>query len=76
MRLGVRQLELLRATASGAALVIPTARSRRLCDLGLMRAHSPGGGFAHCTPKGLRALADAVERGRITLFTPPSRSQS
>lgn len=70
-RLGKRQLALLRGTASGGALVVPMPVSRRLCDLGLMRAHGGDGSFAAITPAGLRALADAVEDGRVALFSMP-----
>lgn len=67
MRLGVRQLELLRACGATGAVVCPSPRTRRLCALGLMES-KPDGSFAHVTPAGLRALADAAEAGRIGLF--------
>ena len=76
MRLGRKQLELLRSVGTTAALVIPTRRSRRLCDLGLMQSDNPEGAFAYITPAGLRALADAVDAGRIDLFTPPRRKDT
>ncbi|MCK7615205.1 hypothetical protein [Roseibium sediminicola] len=71
-RLGSRQLELLRsvgttsAVISGAALADTRARCRKLVALGLM--HEPAPGLATITPDGLRALADAVDAGRISLF--------
>ena len=73
MRLGLRQLELLRGVGPNSALVSPCAKSRRLCELGLMRAHGSDGAFAAITPAGLRALADAADDGRIKLFTMPAK---
>lgn len=70
-RLGHRQLRLLRLVGTARALVVPTTISRRLCDLGLLASNHPEGAFAHITPAGLRALADAAEAGRIDLYTPP-----
>lgn len=73
MRLGVRQLTLLRNVGTTASVVVPDALTRRLCDIGFLKAHGPGGSFAAVTPAGLRALADAVEAGRIGLFQMPER---
>lgn len=70
-RLGPRQLELLRNVGTTSALVIASKRSRHLCELGLMKSNFESGNFAHITPDGLRALADAVDAGRIQLFTDP-----
>ena len=76
MRLGKKQLELMRGVGATAAFVVPNPTLRRLCDLGVMKAHGPDGSFVAITPDGLRALADAVEDGRIGLFTmPPKRSE-
>ena len=71
-RLGHRQLAMLRAVGTTAALVVPCATSRRLVALGLM-ASEPDGHMAHITPNGLRALADAAEAGRVELFVMPER---
>lgn len=71
MRLGIRQLRLLRTVGTTSALVVPDAISRRLCELGFMRASNPDGSFACITPAGLRALADAADAGRINLFVMP-----
>jgi len=73
VRLGIRQLETLRAVGTHAALVVPDKTSRRLCALGLMVAHGDDGSFAAITPAGLRALADAVDAGRLTLFEMPNK---
>ena len=70
-RLGIRQLELLRGIGTTGALVVGNKTSRRLCALGLMKAHGRDGSFAAITPAGLRALADAAEAGRIELFRMP-----
>ena len=70
MRLGKNQLRLLRSAGTTAAVVVADRDTRRLCELGLMREASPGG-FVHNTPAGLRALADAAEAGKITLFAMP-----
>jgi hypothetical protein len=69
-RLGHRQLKLLATVGTTHALVCPSKISRRLCDLGLMAADT-NGAFAHITPAGLRALADAAEAGRVELFRMP-----
>ncbi len=74
-RLGRRQLNMLRAVGTTAALVVPCALSRRLCDLGLMTSE-PDGYLARITPAGLRALADAAEAGRVKLFEPPARKET
>ena len=66
-RLGIRQLEALKAAGTDSAYISPTKITKRLCDRGLMQADDEGG-WAHCTPDGLRALADAVNAGRIELF--------
>lgn len=71
-RLGPRQLAMLRSVGTTAALVVPCRVSHRLCDLGLMTAEADGS-FARITPAGLRALADAAEAGRVTLFVMPER---
>lgn len=73
MRLGKHQLQMLRAAGTSSALVVPCATSRRLCDLGLMKAHGEGGSFISVTPAGLRALADAVDAGKINLFVMPKK---
>ncbi|ARO22889.1 hypothetical protein TAL182_CH01076 [Rhizobium sp. TAL182] len=71
MRLGIRQLELLRTIGTTSALVVSNPVSRRLCELGLMQSSDRDGSFAYVTPAGLRALADAAEAGRVTLFVMP-----
>lgn len=76
MRLGPRQLELLRKVGTTRLLVAPDARSRRLCELGLMRAHGEDGGMVGITPAGLRALADAAEEGRIEIFRMREREET
>jgi hypothetical protein len=72
LRLGPRQLAMLRAVGTTCAVVVPDRLSRRLCELGLMTAEADGS-FARITPAGLRALADAAEAGRVTLFVMPER---
>ncbi|NEI52681.1 hypothetical protein GR217_34245 [Rhizobium leguminosarum] len=64
---------MLRAAGTTSALVVPCATSRRLCDLGLMKAHGQNGSFTGITAAGLRALADAVDAGKIDLFIMPKR---
>jgi hypothetical protein len=75
MKLGKKQLEMLRSVGTTAALVVPDTISRRLCELGLMKAAGADGSFAHNTPAGLRALAEAAEQGRITLFVMPNKAR-
>lgn len=72
MKLGIRQLELMRAVGTTRAIVVADKLSRRLCDLGLMKAMGDDS-FICITPDGLRALADAVEVGRIELFKMPEK---
>lgn len=71
MRLGIRQLKRLRALGTQYALVVPDKTSLRLVELGLCKAE-PDGSFASITTAGLRALADAVDAGRIELVTAPA----
>jgi hypothetical protein len=74
MRLGKHQLELLRNLGATSAVVAPDKTTRRLCALGLMHAHGgKDGSFAAITPAGLRALADAVDAGKIRLFKMPEK---
>lgn len=75
MALGTRQLETLRGVGTMGALIVGTPRTRRLVELGLM-ASEPNGSFARITPDGLRALADAVDAGRIDLFVMPGKEGS
>jgi hypothetical protein len=63
---------LLRAVGTHSALLAPEPLSRRLCDLGMLRSDYPDGRMSHLTPAGLRALADAAEAGRISLFVESS----
>lgn len=76
MRLGRRQLELLRKIGCLSALVVPSATSRRLCELGLMKSHGDDGSFAAITPAGLRAVADAADAGKIELFKMPHKREA
>ena len=71
-RLGIRQLELLRFIGTDRALLTPDRMSDRLIELGLLQSDRPNGA-AYITPNGLRALADAAEKGRIRLFVPPTQ---
>ena len=63
--LGNKQLRSLKAIGSpGTALVVADRHSRSLVKRGLAAKATPGG-MVHITASGLRALADAVEAGRI-----------
>jgi hypothetical protein len=73
MRLGPKQLKLLQFIGTRGALVVGDKMSRRLCDLGLLISE-PDGSFARITPDGLRSLADALEAGRISLWSPTPRT--
>lgn len=65
MRIGDRQLETLMALGSPTmSLVVPGKECRGLIARGLLQA-SPTGGFACITAKGLRALADEMDKGRV-----------
>lgn len=71
MKLGKNQLQILRHVGTTAAVVLPSRETRRLCELGLMKAHGSDGSFAAITPDGLRALAAAAEGGHVDLFVMP-----
>lgn len=65
--LGKRQRVLL-AKLGGIwmCLVVGDALSASLVRRGLLAA-TPDGSFAHITPAGLRALADELDAGRLTV---------
>lgn len=66
MRIGNNQLETLVALGSPTmSLVVPGKECRSLIANGLLQT-SPTGGFACITSKGLRALADEMDKGRVT----------
>ncbi|ARO24798.1 hypothetical protein TAL182_CH03053 [Rhizobium sp. TAL182] len=75
MKIGARQLQMLKSVGTTSALVVPCPISRRLCEIGLMKSDEPDGSFAHVTPAGLRALADAAEAGRVDLFKMPEKKR-
>ena len=67
MHLGKRQLEMLAMVAGvQRAIVVPDTLTRSLCTKGAM---VPGGtvtdGFLVITPAGYRAIADALESGKL-----------
>lgn len=71
LRLGRRQLELLAAMASPFSLLVAgDAVTRSLEKRGLVAPHfaKSKDGFFGVTPRGLRALADEMERGRLEQF--------
>lgn len=67
MRLGIRQLEMLRTLSTRLVLVVGNSRTRRLCELGLCES-LPNGSMVRITANGLRALADAADAGRLPIF--------
>ena len=67
MRLGIRQLELLRTLSTRLVLVIGGKRTARLCALGLCEADADGH-MVRITNAGMRALVDAVDAGSLPLF--------
>jgi hypothetical protein len=65
LRIGKNQLQTLVMLGSPTmSLVVPGRECRALIQNGLLRT-SETGGFACITPKGLRALADEMEAGRV-----------
>jgi hypothetical protein len=65
VRIGDRQLETLVALGSPTmALIVPGKECRGLIANGLLQV-SDTGGCACITAKGLRALADEMEKGRV-----------
>lgn len=63
--LGKHQRDLLALLGGvGMRLIVPDAQSRALAARGLMAAE-PDGSFARVTAKGLRALADEIDAGRV-----------
>lgn len=73
MRLGKLQIRMLLSVGTDAAMINPSATTRRLCELGLMKSHGQNGSFAAITPNGLRALADMADAGIVDLFCMPDR---
>lgn len=75
-RLGKHQLCLLATLASPFMLLVVSDKlSRSLVQRGLLEPRRPpikgdkdDGGFFGITPAGLRALADALERGNVEQF--------
>ena len=65
-RLGKEQLRLLYAVGTHMFMVVADKRTKRLCELGLMAEARPNA-FVYCTANGLRAVADAADRGRLVL---------
>lgn len=78
-RLGKHQLCLLATIASPfSMLVVSDKLSRSLVNRGFLEPRRPprkkdkdDGGFFGITPAGLRAVADAVERGELEQFYDP-----
>jgi hypothetical protein len=66
-RLGIRQVRRLAALSGiGLCQVVPDDVTRSLCLRGLMLGTAPDGdGMVVVTPAGLRALADALDAGRM-----------
>ena len=63
--LGKHQLELLAGLACpGRALIVPGKVSESLVRRGLLKCYDDGS-FSCITPNGLRALADALEAGKV-----------
>ena len=73
MKLGKHQLCLLATMASPFSLLIVGDRiSRSLEKRGLLAPHfAKSDGFHGVTPAGLRAVAEAMERGELDQFTDP-----
>jgi len=72
-RPGKKQLDLLRSMCCRLAIIVPDKMTRRLCARGLMQEARPDS-FAFVTANGLRALADAADRGEVELFTMPPKA--
>ena len=53
------------------AVIVGDKLSRSLVQRGLLAAEDDGS-FAHITARGLRALADEIDAGRVALFDKPS----
>lgn len=65
MRVGKNQLQTLIVLGSPTMLLlVPGPRHRSMVERGLLR-QSDSGGSVCITPKGLRVLADEMERGRV-----------
>lgn len=74
-RLGKKQLGLLRSMCCGLAVIVPDKMTRRLCARGFMQEAAPDS-FVFVTADGLRALADAADRGEVELFTMPPKART
>jgi hypothetical protein len=66
MKLGPRQIEILQNFGPMQIHVVTSAEHRTLIAKGLV--DDVDGGWPCITPAGLRALADAIETGRIPGF--------
>ena len=66
-RLGIRQLELLRSMTTRLVRIVPDKMTRRLVELGMLES-LPDGAMIRITAKGMRAVADAAEEGRLPIF--------
>lgn len=65
VRVGDNQLRVLVMLGSPTmSLVVPGKECRSLIANGLLQTH-PDGGFACITAKGLRVLADEMDKGRV-----------
>jgi hypothetical protein len=74
MRLGDKQIELLAALGCPTwSMICGDKMLRRLAALGLLRPLGDDSFFC-ITPAGLRALADALDAGRIKQSLPKKRS--
>lgn len=74
MRLGAKQLDRLNSLGAARAFVVPDRISRRLVELGLCDAE-PDGSFSRISSDGLRALADAADAGKVSLFKMPQKQE-
>lgn len=62
--LGPKQLDALRGLALGLVGLVPDATDRSLIRRGMLRQED-GDGCYCIAPAGLRALADAIEAGKV-----------
>ena len=74
MRLGNKQLQKLRTLGPSLCQIVGDDVCRSLAKRGLLASDSEDGeAFYHITPDGMRALADAIDDGKLPRMKVPTK---